>query len=475
MSETHAIDTAAPAPPAASARGISPETVTREVLDNGLIVIVYPNHAVPIVNMTLSCEAGAVFEPPELNGLASFTARMMRRGTLKKTFERLNIETEERGISVGTDAGQHTLSIGGRALAEDAGLLLDFIREIARTPAFPLEEIERLRTLTLAGLKEDEDDTRSVAERAFREHLYPADHPYHRRVSGTLETVPRLTRKDMVAFYRAQVRPDVGVLVIVGDIETGPALDLAQRAFGDWTADGPRPTYTVPDVPPLSGAQQTIKALAGKTQNDLVLGVPGIRRDNPDYYALLMMNLLLGRIGLYGRLGKNVREEKGLAYYVYSSFDAGRGPGAWAVRAGVNPSNVGRAVEGILTEIARMREEGATEEELTNGVAFLTGILPLQLETNGGIAGTLLDIEFYKLGFDYIQRYPGIIRGITAADVHRAATRYLPTDTYVLTVAGPAVTLDGAGGNGTAPPPPAATPEPAATETATEVTDPTGV
>jgi predicted Zn-dependent peptidase len=98
MSETHAIDTAAPAPPASAARGISPETVTREVLDNGLIVIVYPNHAVPIVNMTLSCEAGAVFEPPELNGLASFTAPMMRRGTLNKTFERLNNETEERGI-----------------------------------------------------------------------------------------------------------------------------------------------------------------------------------------------------------------------------------------------------------------------------------------------------------------------------------------------------------------------------------------
>lgn len=465
MSETQAVDTApAPAAPAPS-RGISPETVTREVLDNGLIVIVYPNHAVPIVNITLSCEAGAVFEPPELNGLASFTARMMRRGTLRKTFEQLNTETEERGISVGTDAGQHTLNIGGRALAEDAGRLLDTISEIARQPAFPLEEIERLRTLTLAGLKEDEDDTRSVAERAFREHLYPADHPYHRRVSGTLDTIPRLTRKDMVSFYRAQVRPDVGVLVIVGDIEPGPALELVQKALGDWKAEGPRPSYTVPDVPPLSAAQQSLKTLAGKTQNDLVLGVPGIRRDNPDYYGLLMMNLLLGRIGLFGRLGKNVREDKGLAYYVYSSFDAGRGPGAWAVRAGVNPSNVGRAVEGILTEIARMREGGATEEELANGVAFLTGILPLQLETNGGIAGTLLDIEFYKLGFDYIQRYPGIIRSITAEDIHRAATRYLPTDTYVLSVAGPAVNLDnGAATNGTAPAAPAE-----------EATDATGV
>ena len=443
MSESELVDTAVA--PVAAARGISPETVTRVVLDNGMVVIVYPNHATPLINISLSTEAGAIYEAPELNGLAGFTARTMRRGTRRKTFERLNSETEERGMSVGVDAGQHTLSVGGRSLAEDAGRLLDTIREVVREPAFPLEEIERLRNLTLAALREDEDDTRSMAERAFRERIFPVDHPYHRRVSGTLETVPRIGRKDMVAFYRTYVRPDGAVLVMVGDIEPPAALDLVQQAFGDWTATGERPTAAVPDVPPPTAVQRAVKVLAGKTQNDLVLGVPGIRRADPDYYALQMTNLLLGRLGLFGRLGKNVREGQGLAYYVYSSFEAGRGPGPWAVRAGVNPKNVQRAVEGVLTEIARIKTDPVEAEELQNGVQFLTGVLPLQLETNGGIASTLLDIEFHKLGLDYVQRYPGIIRSITAEDVQRAANQYLPADAYVLSVAGPAVTLDGAG------------------------------
>jgi zinc protease len=444
MSESERVDTAVA--PATTARGISPETVTRVVLDNGMVVIVYPNHATPAVNISLSCEAGAVFEPPELNGLAGFTARTMRRGTKRKTFERLNRETEERGMTVGVDAGQQSLSVGGRSLAEDAGRLLDTIREVVREPAFPLEEIERLRNLTLAGLREDEDDTRSVAERTFREMTYPPDHPYHRRVSGTLETVPRIGRQDMVSFYQTYVRPEGAIMVIVGDIEPPAALDLVQQAFGDWTVPGERPTAEVPGVARPATIQRAVKVLAGKTQNDLVLGLPGIRRADPDYYALQMTNLLLGRLGLYGRLGKNVREEQGLAYYVYSSFEAGRGPGPWAVRAGVNPKNVQRAVDGILAEIARIKSEGVDAEELQNGVQFLTGVLPLQLETNGGIASTLLDIEFHKLGLDYVQRYPGIIRGLTADDVQRAATQYLPADAYVLSVAGPPVTLDGAGG-----------------------------
>jgi zinc protease len=427
-----------------AARGISPETVTRTVLDNGMVVIVYPNPAIPALNMSLTFEAGAIYDPPERDGLAAFTARILRRGTRRKTFEQLNEETEERGITVGADAGFHTLSVGGRALAEDAGYLLGIIAAIVREPAFPLEEISRLRKLILAGLKEDEDETRSVAERAFREHLFPPDHPYYRRVSGTLETVPTITRDDMRAFYRAHIHPNMATLIIVGDITPAAALDLAARTFADWPAAGPQPTITIPDPPPLTATQRIVKPMAGKTQNDLVLGVPSLRRDDPDYYALAMMNLILGRLGLYGRLGQNVREEQGLAYYCYSSFEAGRGAGPWAVRAGVNPANVNRALAGILAEIARIRSGGVTEQELADGRAYLTGVLPLRLETNSGIADTLSDIEFYKLGFDYIQRYPQIINSLTAAEVLRVAQKYLPAQAYVLAVAGPEVTLDGA-------------------------------
>src|SRR3954468_20712877 len=157
MSEVETVTAPTAPAPAATVRGISPETVTREVLDNGMVVLVYPNHAIPAINISLSFEAGAIFDPADRNGLASFTARTMRRGTLRKTFERLNLETEERGMTVGVDSGQQLLNVGGRSLAEDAGRLLATIAELARQPAFPLEEIERLRNLTMAGLKEEED------------------------------------------------------------------------------------------------------------------------------------------------------------------------------------------------------------------------------------------------------------------------------------------------------------------------------
>ena len=427
--------------PAAPAQGIGPDTISRTVLPNGTVVLIYPNHAIPAVNITWSCEAGAVFEPAERNGLAGFTARLMRRGTKRQTFERLNQETEERGMSVGVDAGRHTLSVGGRSLAEDTRFLIDTIADIARHPAFPLDEIEKLRTLILTGLKEEEDDTRSMAERAFRELAYPADHPYHRRVSGTLDTVPLIQRADMLGFYRGFVRPDTAIIVIVGDVDPAATLRMVEDAFGDWAAAGPRPAAVVPDAPRPTTTARAMQVLAGKTQNDLVLGLPGIRRADPDYYAMQMMNLLLGRLGLYGRLGRSVREEQGLAYYAYSSFDAGRGPGPWAVRAGVNPTNVQRAVASILREITRIREEPVAEKELADGTTFLTGVLPLQLETNSGLAGVLFDMEFYGLGLDYVQRYPAIIRGLTIADVQRAAQRYLPAEAYVLGVAGPEVEL----------------------------------
>ena len=134
-----------------------------------------------------------------------------------------------------------------------------------------------------------------------------------------------------------------------------PALALVERTLGDWRVEGAPPAFAIPDAPQPTGVTDVAHFIAGKTQNDLILGFPGIRRDNPDYYALEMMNLILGRLGLYGRLGKSVREDQGLAYYAISGLEAGFGPGPWSVRAGVNPSNVRRAVRSILAEIERIR------------------------------------------------------------------------------------------------------------------------
>src|SRR5262249_55437554 len=144
--------------------------------------------------------------------------------------------------------------------------------------------------------------------------------------------------------------------------------------------------------------------LPGKTQADVVIGLPAISRRHPDYYALDLGNLILGRLGLNGRIGKNVRERQGLAYYSYSALGGGLGPGAWAARAGVNPANVERAVEAILAEVSAVCQAPVDEDELSDAQNYVTGVLPLALESNDGVARTMLSIELYDLGLDYLAR-----------------------------------------------------------------------
>ena len=168
-----------------------------------------------------------------------------------------------------------------------------------------------------------------------------------------------------------------------------------------------------------------------------MLGFPSIARNHPDYYALDVANLILGRLGLNGRIGANVRERQGLAYYSYSDLEGGLGPGAWAARAGINPANVERAVEAIRSEIRGMQDAPVTERELADAQSYLTGVMPLALESNDGVARTMLAIELYGLGLDFLDRYPGIIRGLSADDLLRAARTYLSADKYALAIARP--------------------------------------
>jgi zinc protease len=414
--------------------------MTRKVLDNGLTLLVYPNPTIPALTARVSIKGGGMYDPPERAGLASFATRAMRRGTQNFTFDQLNEQTEGRGASVGVDAGQALMEVGGRALKEDTRFLLETMAEVLLRPAFPEDEIEKLRRQTRTGLSEMEMDTSSVAERAFRETVYPEGHPYHYRTSGFLETLDNIQRDDMLGFYGRYFRPERAILVVVGDVAPGEILELATSTLGSWNAEGSEPEpYTVPDIAQPAGAKSEFKMVPGKTQNDLVLGFPGLRRRDADYYAFDLMNLLLGRIGLMGRLGKSVRDDQGLAYYAGSSFEAGLGAGPWAVRAGVNPVNVDKAITAITKEIERIRTEPIPADELEGGKRYMTGVLPLRLETSDGISRSILEMELFDLGFDYISNYPGIIGALTSEYVGEVARQRLSSENYVVAVAGPPV------------------------------------
>jgi zinc protease len=381
---------------------------------------------------------GAFDEKPEQAGLAAFVADALMRGTANRTFEQIYESLETEGASVGVSGVTHTTSFGSKSLAEDMPLTLDILADVMRHPAFPADGVGKLRGEILTGLEERAHDTRRMSSLAFYELAYPEVHPYARSITGYVDTVSRLGRDDLAAFHAGGYGPQGMVVAVVGAVETGAALAQIEAAFGDWQGPGFE-RAPLPEAPRITDVRQRSVPLPGKTQSDIVLGYPGPARTEPDFLEAVVCNSILGLFGMMGRLGENVREKQGLAYYSYSRVEGGPGPGAWRVIAGVNPANVEQAVASIRAEIRRICEDPVGEDELADNKAFITGSLPLRLETNEGVARYLLDMERYDLGLDYLQRYDELINGITIAQVQAVAQRWLDPDAYALAIAGPSV------------------------------------
>jgi zinc protease len=411
-------------------------TATRHVMSNGLVALIQRNPNSPSVSVRGDVAVGAANESPEKNGLAVFTGAALIRGTARRSFQQIVAETEALGATVNAGGGMHSSGFGGRALTEDFPLILGILADMLRTPTFPAQEVERLRAQFLMNLRESEQETRTQASRSARALLFPPEHPYSRLTSGRVETVKAITRDDLATFQQLY-HPALTTIAIVGDVDPPAVIAALEQVFGSWEVPSAPPNRSLPQPPPLAGVQRRDIKLAGKAQSDVIWGVHGLSRTDPDYYIASVANMILGRIGLGGRLGDNVREQQGLAYSCGSSLDADVGAGPWAALAGVNPANVDRAIAAIVHEIANFRADGPTDEELNDARDYMTGSLALGLETNDGIAGTLLGIERYGLGLDYIARYPSIIRGISAEQIVDVARKYLSTENYIVVVAGP--------------------------------------
>jgi zinc protease len=413
-----------------------PDDIARYELPNGIILLVRENHASPSVVVTGFLRVGAYDEEPERAGLADFTAGALTYGTESRTFEQIYVEVESVGASFGISGGTHTTGFGAKSLGEDLPLMLDVVADTLRRPSFPADEIEKLRGEILADLAERAHDTRRMANLAFRELAYPPGHPYAVSSIGYRETVSALHRDDLMAFYADGYGPAGMVIVVVGAVATDDVLAQIEMAFGDWEGQ----TYQrepLPEVPRIDRVRSRTVVIPDKTQSDIVLGYPGPSRLHPDFLDARVCNTILGVFGLMGRLGENVRDEQGLAYYSYSHLSGGPGPGPWRIVAGVNPVDVDRALGSIRAEIRRICEEPVSAEELSDSQAYLTGSMPLQLETNGGVASAILTMERYGLGLDYLQRYRDLINEVTPERVQATAQRWLDPDAYAIAVAGP--------------------------------------
>jgi zinc protease len=417
----------------ATHRGLAP---VRAVLDNGAVVVAKRSQTTPAVTIHAAFAAGTVFDPPQHPGLSHFASRTIDRGTATRPAETIAEELDRRGVSLATTVNRHMLSLVCTCLVDDLAAILGVVADIVMHPVFPEDEVRTRRGEIVTLIRQDDDNPAVAATEGLLADLYGASHGYGRRPRGTLESVEAIDRAALRAFHAARFRPASLSLVMVGDIEPAGAIEAARTAFGDWRAPAPLPVDLVAPSR-LSDRRARVIPMMNKAQADIAYGFVSIRRSDPEYYALWLMNNILGQYSLGGRLGSSIRERQGMAYYVFSSLDANIIPGPLTIRAGVSPGNVERAIASIDEELANLAIEGPTDAELAESKQYLIGSMPRTLETNAGIAVFLQTAEFFGLGIDYDLRVPDLLMAVTRDEVHQAAQQTLAPDKATVVVAGP--------------------------------------
>ena len=406
----------------------------REVLPNGIVLLVAERPAVPIVAVRVLVRAGAVFDPPDRPGLAHLTGALVTRGTAKRTGPELDTAIEFVGGGLEAGAGRDSLTVSLHVLRKDLALGLDLLSEVVRTPAFPQDELTRKVAEIQAAIKRSDEDPGTIAARELARLVFPG-HPYGAPVEGTRESVGRLTRDDVVRFHAQRVRPDATIIAVVGAVTLDEARREILARFGSWPRPA-SPTARVPDATP--GPQSREETVARDlTQSTIALGRQAIRQTNPDYFPLTVASYVLGG-GSASRLYARVREEGGLAYSVYSYLSPSRYGSAFIVNAQTRTAEVARVKTLLKEELARMIREPVSDAELGLAKSYLIGSFPLRLDTSGKVADFISVVEEQGLGLDYPDRYKERVGKVTAADVQRVAAKYFDPDTFNRVVVGKA-------------------------------------
>jgi zinc protease len=414
-------------------RGLAP---LRRTLANGATVIAQNTTTHRAVTIHASVAAGSGHDADDALGTAHFVAKVIDRGTETHSADILAEAFDNRGVSLSVGVSRHLMTFSCTCLSEDIEAVLGLVAEVMAQPAFAPDQVELRRSSIVTSIRQDEDNPAAVAAEALMAMLYPGGHPYGRRAKGTGASVPSITRDALVAFHRAHLGGQSLRVVIVGHVKADEAVALADAAFGGWSQPGGAPLAPPPAPRGQVRTRQTI-AMPGKVQSDIAYGFTSVTRPDPRYYALTLMNTVLGQYAMGGRLGDSIRERQGMAYYVFSGFDANVAEGPLMVQAGVNPANVERAIASIDEELTRMSSEGVTASELADAKHYMIGSMPRVLETNSGIAGFLHSADFFGLGLDFDQRLPGLLDAVTLDEVHDVARTFLVPDRAAIVVAGP--------------------------------------
>jgi zinc protease len=363
-------------------------------------------------------------------------SRVIDRGTATRSALEIADELDNRGISLTIAVTRHVFSLVCTCLAEDFEPVFSLLGQMLMQPSLPEAEISTRKGEVVTAIRQDEDNPAVRATEALMALLYPGGHPYGRPTKGTIDVVESLTRERLLRLHADRFAPSELTVVIVGDVEVDRARDLAARTFGSWRKP---PPASIPLVPPApeTRRRRLVIPMMNKAQTDIAYGFTTIRRADPAYEALRLMNNVLGQYALGGRLGDSIRERQGMAYYVSSAADPNVIEGPLLIRAGVGPANVDRAVASIDEELTRLVDDGVSARELDDSRRYLIGSLPRALETNASIAMFLQNAEFFGLGPDYDVRMPELLRAVTLDDVNKVARRVIDPARAALVIAGP--------------------------------------
>ncbi len=403
------------------------------VLNSGIVLVVSERPGLPMVVVDILIDAGSIHDTSGKAGMANLTAELLTSGTQNRTAFEIAEQSDFIGSSLTTTADYDFVEIELVVLRKYLGEALNILGDIIINPTFPQDEIENTIREIQGELKKNEEDPGWLAEREFLRALYD-DHPYGRMVEGNEESMARIDRSDLKSFHSNYFVPERTIISVAGDVTFKEARNLVEKNFGNWKKKESTEISIPP--PPVLEKSKLLKLDREVTQANIILGHLGISRDNPDYYPLQVMNYILGGGGFSSRLVNDIRDKRGLAYSVGSTYLSRRYPGNFQVALQTKNPSAMTAVKLVVDNMRKIRENGVSDEELDDAKAYLTGNLPLSIETDKEIAENMALLEFYDLGLDYFDRYQDIIQSVSKQDVLRVAQKYLHPNKYVLVIVG---------------------------------------
>ena len=415
---------------------------TKSTLGNGAELIVSEKHDLPLVSFSITFLGGAnQYEPAGRQGVASLTASLLSEGTKTRDGEALSNALQLLGTSVSAAIGGESGSVGFTSTTAKFPATLEILGDMLLNSTFPAPGLERLRGQRLVALTQARAQPGAIASRVFPRVLYGDEHPYGKLV--TEASLKAITRDDVVAFHKAYFQPGRALLTIVGDVTAAGVKPLLDQTFAAWSRGGDRPAFAYPPAPATGPTTICLVDKPGAAQSTFAIGRPGPARSTPDYYALQVMNTILG--GMFqSRLNANIREEKGYSYGVNSGFAYGKGPGAFRTGGDIVTEKSDAALVEFMKELRGIQgQRPVTDEELSTAKDALIQRLPGTFASVNAINAALTALWTQSLPDDYYQQYATHVSAITKEDVVRAARKYIDLDHLAIVIVGDRAAIEG--------------------------------